>query len=78
MLTTDCGIGRPIRPAFSMMLITSLDKKPMTTASRMNVVPSMMSSRAAINTIASVIPFRTRPFQPALLSRPPFSVFFEA
>ena len=72
---TTTGIGTPISPAFSTMLMVSFAIYPMMTASRTKFVPITRSSRQAIKTIRRVTPFLQRPFQPALDSKAPLSVF---
>lgn len=59
------------------VLMTSFAMNPITMASRMNVVFKVISSCAATSTMARVIPFRIKPFQPARLSSLPVSVFFD-
>ena len=60
------GIGRPINPAFSTMLMVSFAIYPITTASLTKFVFIIKSSLQAIRTIKSVMPFLHNPFHPAL------------
>lgn len=74
---TTAGIGTPISPAFSIMLIVSLAMKAMIAVSLMNVEPVTRSRRQATSTTRRVVPLRQRPFQPARLSRAPSVDFWD-
>ena len=74
-LVIASGMGSPIKPAFSMMEMVSLQIKPITTASLTKVEPITASSLQATSTISSVSPLRHRPFHPARDSSVPSLLF---
>ena len=69
------GSGMPSSPAFSVMEISSFTTNAMHTASRIYVVPSVMSRRAATRTSSRETHFFASPLHPILLDSLPVSDF---